>query len=89
MLSDGSGFGGNRIIFGLFAVKCVSISNQPCQPRPAIDEINSNQPLYYQFTVSVNKCGRICNTIDDPYALICVPNEVKSMNGKAFNIWGK
>ena len=33
--------------------------------------INSNEP-FLLFTVRVNKCGRNCNTIDDPYAQICV-----------------
>ena len=32
--------------------------------------IKSDEPLYYPFTVSVNKYGRSCNTIDDPYARI-------------------
>ena len=26
-------------------------------------DISSNEPLYYLFTVSVNKCGGRCNTI--------------------------
>ena len=30
--------------------------------------INSNEPLFYPFTVSVNKCGGSCNAIDDQYA---------------------
>ena len=38
----------------------------------------------YLFTVSVNKCGDSYNTIDDPYAQVCVPNEVKNMNLKVF-----
>ena len=28
--------------------------------------------LFLPFPVRVNKCGRNCNTIDDPYAQICV-----------------
>ena len=32
--------------------------------------VNSNEP-FLPFTVRVNKCGRNCNTIDDPYAQIC------------------
>ena len=30
--------------------------------------INSNKPLYYPFTVSVNKYSGSCNTTDDSYA---------------------
>ena len=46
-------------------LKCVSLNNRPCQPRPILVNINSNQPLYCPFTVSVNKCGGSCNTIID------------------------
>ena len=37
------------------------------------------------FTVNVNKCGGSFNTIDDPYARVCVPNKVKNLNSKVFN----
>ena len=33
--------------------------------------------LFYLFTVSGKKCGGSCNTIDDPYAQVGVPNKVK------------
>ena len=46
--------------------------------------INSNESIYYPFTVIFNKCGRRWNIIDDPYACICVPNKIKSMNVKVF-----
>ena len=35
-------------------IKCVSLSNQ-CQIRPALININSDETLFYPFTVSVNK----------------------------------
>ena len=37
-------------------------------------------------TVSVNECGGICNTSDDSYAWVCVPDKVKNMNVKLFNL---
>ena len=48
--------------------------------------MNSNETLFYSFTVSVNKSGRSCNTIGDPYAPVCVSNEVKSINAKVFKL---
>ena len=42
--------------------------------------------LFYPFTVTVDKCGGSCDTIDDPYAGVCVPSEVKHMNVKVFNL---
>ena len=32
--------------------------------------------LLYPYTVSVNKCGASCNTIDDPYARFCISDGV-------------
>ena len=67
-------------------VKCVSLNNQPCKARPPIVNVNFDKTLFYPFTVSVNKCGGSCNTIDDPYARVCVPRKVKNMNVKIFNL---
>ena len=47
--------------------KCVSLNNQSCETRPALFNTNSKKPLYYPFSVSVNKCGGFCKTIDDSY----------------------
>ena len=54
--------------------------------RPTLVNINSDETLFYSFTFSVNKCGRRSNTINDPYARDCVPNKVKNMNLKVFNL---
>ena len=43
----------------------------------------------YPFTVSSNKCGRSCNTINDPYAPVQVPAEVENISVKVFNVSGK
>ena len=42
--------------------------------------------FFYAFIVSVNKRGGSCNTIDDPYAQICVRNKFKNMNIKLFHL---
>ena len=49
---------------------------------PTLVNKNSDETLFYQFTVSVNKCGGSCNTI----ARVRVPNKVKNMNVKVFKI---
>ena len=64
-------------------IKCVSLNNQPCQVRPTLVDIKSNENLFYSFTVSVNKCGESCSTIDDPHFRVCVQNKVKNLNVKA------
>ena len=49
-------------------IKCASLNNHLCQARPALINLNSDETLFYPFTISVNKCGGSCNTIDDLYA---------------------
>ena len=41
---------------------------------------------FYPFTVSVNKCGGSSNTIDEPYACVYVPKNVKIVKVKLFNL---
>ena len=58
-------------------IKCVSLNNQPRQARPKPIDINSDETLFYPYTVSFDKCGGIYNTIDDPCVRVCVPNKAK------------
>ena len=46
-------------------IKCVTLNNRPCQAIPTLVNINSDETLFYPFTVSVNNCGGSCNIIDD------------------------
>ena len=48
--------------------------------------MNSNQLFYYAFIFSFSKCGGSCDAIDDLYVQTCVPNIVKSLNLKVFNL---
>ena len=68
------------------SLECVSMKNQECKVRPEIVDINSNNPIFYPFSIKVNKCNGNCNNINDPYARICVPDSVKNLNVKVFNL---
>ena len=48
--------------------------------------INRNEPSFYPYSVKTNKCGGSCNNINDPYAKLCVPDVVKNINVKVFNL---
>ena len=52
------------------ALNCVSMNE--CKVRPKIADINSNNPMFYHFSIKINKCSGNCNNINDPYAKICV-----------------
>ena len=67
-------------------LKCISLKNQQCKVRPETVYINSNNPIFYPFSVKVSKCNGNCNNINDPYARICVSNTVKDLNVKVFNL---
>ena len=71
------------------SLKCVSMNNQECKIRPEIININTNEPLFYPYTIIMNKCKGSCNTINDPYAKICVPEEIKNANVKVFNLMSR
>ena len=68
------------------ALNCVSMNNQECKVRPKIVDINSNNPMFYPFSIKVNKCSGNCNNINDPYAKICVPDTAKDLNVRVFNL---
>ena len=34
----------------------------------------------------MNRCDRSCNTVEDPFGRICVPNEMENVNLIVFNI---
>ena len=42
--------------------------------------------MFYPFSVKVNKCSGSCNNINDPRAKLCVPNVVKNINFKVFDL---
>ena len=65
------------------------MNNQKCKVRPKIVDINSNSPMFYPFSIKVNKCSGNCNIIDDPYEKICVPDTVKDSNVRVLNLMAK
>ena len=67
-------------------LECISMKNRECKVRPKILDINSNNPMFYPFSVKINKCSGNCNNINDPYAKICVPDTIKDLNVIVFNL---
>ena len=67
-------------------LECVSMNNQECKARPKIIDVNNNEPAFYPFSIKVNKCSGRCSSINNPYAKICIPNIIKNINLKVFNL---
>ena len=68
------------------SLSCISMNNQACKARPQIVNVNSNNPIFYHFSIKTSKCNGNCNIINDPYSKICVPDVVKNLNVKVFNL---
>ena len=62
------------------------MNNQECKVRPEIVDFNSNEPVFYHFSIKTSKCSGSCNNINDPYAKLRVPDVVKNINIKVFNL---
>ena len=49
------------------SLSCISMNNQKCKVRPDIVNVNSNEPIFYPFSIRTRKCSGSCNNINDPY----------------------
>ena len=67
-------------------LECVSMNNQECKIRSEIINVNTNEPVFYPYSITINKCKGSCNTINDPYAKLCVPDTFKNIYVKVFNL---
>ena len=47
---------------------------------------NNNEPVFYPFSIKVNKSSGSYNNVNDPYAKLCVPDVAKNINTKVFNL---
>ena len=70
------------------SLKCISMNNQECKVRPEIVNVNSDEPVFYLFTIKTTKCSGSCNSINDPYAKMCV-SVAKNLNVKVFNLMSR
>ena len=71
------------------SLECISMSNQECKERPKIADVNNNEPVFYPYSIKVNKCNGNGNNINDPYAKLCFLDIIKIINVKAFNLMSR
>ena len=62
------------------------MNSQACKGRPEIINVNSNEPVFYPFSIKTSKCSGSCNNMNDPYAKKWVPDVVKNLKVKVFNL---
>ena len=78
--------GFNKLNINAIPLKCVSMSNQECNVRTVTMNINSNEPLFYPYSILVNIFSDSCNNNNDPLSKLCVSDVVKNINIKVFNL---
>ena len=62
------------------------MSNQECKRRLQVIDINGDEPVFFPFSIETSKCSGSCNNINYPHAKICVPDVVKNLNVRVFNL---
>ena len=51
-------------VLGVNSLECVSMNNQECKIRSEIINTNNNEPVFYPFSMRVNKCSGSYNNIN-------------------------
>ena len=62
------------------------MNNQKCKIRSEIFNVKNNEPLFYPYSIKINKYKGSCNSITDPYAKLCFLDDIKTINVKVFNL---
>ena len=75
-----------RSLSNVNLLEYISMKNRECKVRSKIVDVNSNNPIFYPFSIKTNKCSGNYNNINNPYAKICIPHTVKNLNIKVFNL---
>ena len=65
------------------------MNNQISKVRPKIVNVKSKPPIFYPFSIKTSKCSGNCKNIDHLYAKICVPDVVKDLKVKVFNLMSR
>ena len=51
-------------VLNVNSLKCVSMNNQECKIRTEIISLNTNERLFYRYSIKINKCKDSCITIN-------------------------
>ena len=71
------------LVSSVSSLECVSMENQECKVR---EKIINNELVFHPFSIKVKECRGGCNNINNTYTRSCVPDVVKNINLKVFNL---
>ena len=52
-------------VLNVNSLEWVSMNNQECKIRSEIINVNTNEPMFYSYSITINKCKDSYNTIND------------------------
>ena len=55
----------------------ISSNNEPYMARPTSIDLNPIKLHYYTFLASLDRCDGSCNTFEDRFDTMCVPNKTR------------
>ena len=64
----------------------ISMNKQECKERLQTVHLNRDEPGFLPFKIKTSKCGGSCNNINNPNAKLSLPDVVKNLNVKVFNV---
>ena len=70
-------------------LSCISMNNEECNTRPQVVNANGDELVFFPFSFKRSKCSSSSNNINYPDAKICVPDIVKNLNVKVFNLMSR
>ena len=71
------------------SLSCSSMKNQEYKTRLQVINVSSNNLIFYSFSIKTSKGSGNCNNINNPYAKICVPDVIKDLSVKVFNLMSR
>ena len=79
-------FTSSAFLTGVNSLNCVLMSNQKCKTRPQFVNVKWDDLVFFPYSVITSKCSGSCDNINNPLSKLCVPDVVKNLNHKVFNL---
>ena len=67
---------------GINMLSFISMNNQECKVRPQIVDSNSEESMFFPFSIKTTKCSGSWNSVNNPNGKLCVSNVVKKLMSK-------
>ena len=65
------------------------MNNLECKVRPEIVNVNSEKPVLFPFSIKISKCSGSYDNINNSHVKLYVPDVVKNLNVRAFNLMSR